>query len=81
MLMPDCVFKDELTQRNHVHCRYLIALGSLGLGEIGKAVRSLDEVLARAPNHLVATLFRQVDAAPFAAKVGVYGERGTNGEI
>ena len=65
------VFEDDLTQRNHIHCLYLIALGSLGLGETGKAVRSLDEVLTRDPNHLGATLIRQIDAAQIAAKVGV----------
>lgn len=52
------VFEDDLTQRNHIHCFYLIALGNLGLGETGKAVRSLDEVLERDPNHLGATLIR-----------------------
>ena len=64
------VFEDDLTLRNHIHCLYLIALGHLGLGDIVQAVRSFDEVLARDPNHLGATLYRQVDSAPRAAKVG-----------
>jgi len=57
------VFEDDLAQRNHIHCLYLIALGHLGLGDHQTAERYFDEVLARDPNHLGATLYRQVDAA------------------
>ncbi len=58
------VFEDDLAQRNHIHCLYLIGLGHLGLGDIETAARSFDEVLARDPNHLGATLYRQVGSAP-----------------
>ena len=64
------VFEDDLSLRNHIHCLYLIALGHLGLGDGEMAVRYFDEVLARDPNHLGATLFCQVATAPFATKVG-----------
>ena len=64
------VFEDDLTQRNHIHCLYLIALGRLGLGERASAVSYFDEILARDPNHLGASLCRQVGAAQVAAKVG-----------
>ena len=64
------VFEDDLTQRNHIHCHYLIALGRLGLGDIEAAVRKFDEVLTRDPNHLGAAMYRQVEAAQFTAKVG-----------
>ena len=57
------VFEDDLTQRNHIHCLYLIALGQLGLGDYGSAERYFDEVLACDPNHLGARLHRQVEAA------------------
>ena len=63
------VFEDDLTQRNHIHCLYLIALGHLGLGNHTEATRYFDDILARDPNHLGATLYRQVAAAQFAANL------------
>jgi len=64
------VFEDDQTLRNHIHCLYLIALGHLGLGDHQAAERHFDDVLARDPNHLGATLYRQVDPAQIAANVG-----------
>ncbi|MCY3778934.1 MAG: tetratricopeptide repeat protein, partial [Chloroflexi bacterium] len=64
------VFEDDLSLRNHIHCLYLIALGRLGVGDRPTAERHFDDVLARDPNHLGATLIRQFEAAQFAAKVG-----------
>lgn len=64
------VFDDDLSQRNHIHCLYLIGLGHLGLGEPQNAARYFDEVLARDPNHLGATLFRQWDADEFGVMFG-----------
>ena len=61
------VFEDDLSQRNHIHCLYLIGLGQLGLGEIAGAERNFDQVLALNPNHLGATLYRQFSAAQVAA--------------
>lgn len=68
------VFEQDLSQRNHWHCQYLIALGHLGLGNMqngqdaqneakvknmGKAVATFEAILARDPTHLGATLFRR----------------------
>ena len=64
------VFEDDLAERNRIHCLYLTALGHLGLGEHESAERAFDEVLARDPNHLGASLHRQGDAASFGAKLG-----------
>lgn len=68
--LPDfLVFEDDLTRRNHIHCLYLIALGQLGLGDHLTAGSTFDAVLTRDPNHLGATLHRQVDAAEVAANL------------
>lgn len=64
------VFEDDLTERNCIHCLYLIALGHLGLGIYEKAALYFDDILSRDPNHLGAAMYRQVDAADVAAKVG-----------
>lgn len=64
------VFEDDLSLRNQIHCLYLMALGHLGLGDHEKAALYFDEVLARDPNHLGATIYRHVDAAESAAKLG-----------
>ena len=64
------VFEDDLTLRNHIHCLYLIALGQLGLGDHHTAERFFDDILARDPNHLGATLHRQIDAAKLAVDLG-----------
>ncbi len=64
------VFDDDLSQRNHIHCLYLIGLGHLGLGDQQNAARYFAEVLARDPNHLGATLFRQFAADESAATLG-----------
>lgn len=64
------VFEDDLSLRNHIHCQYLIALGHLGLGDHETARPYFDDILARDPNHLGATIYSQVDASDFAPKVG-----------
>ena len=46
------VFEDDLAQRNHIHCLYLIALGYLGLGDHQMTERYLNDILTRDPNHL-----------------------------
>ena len=64
------IFEDDLSQRNHIHCLYLIALGHLSLRNHREAMRYFDEVLTHDPNHLGATLYRQVDVAQFAENLG-----------
>ena len=63
------VFEDDLSLRNQIHCLYLIALGHLGLCDHETAARYFDDILARDPNHLGATLYRQVDVAQIAANL------------
>ena len=68
--LPDfLVFEGDLSLRNHIHCLNLIALGHLGLGNQQRAERYFDDILARDPNHLGATTYRQVAAAQFAANL------------
>jgi tetratricopeptide (TPR) repeat protein len=50
------VFDDDLNQRNQINCRYLLALGSLGLGNNKQARAELKKVLALDPSHLPAKL-------------------------
>ena len=45
--LPDLqLFDDDLTLRNRAHCEYLIALGSMGLGDRERAKKCFDAVLA-----------------------------------
>jgi tetratricopeptide (TPR) repeat protein len=50
------VFDDDLNQRNQINCRYLLALGCLGLGKIKQARTELRKLLALDPSHLSAKL-------------------------
>jgi tetratricopeptide (TPR) repeat protein len=50
------VFDDDLNRRNRVNCRYLMALGSLGLGRRTDAFKELSAVLKLDPGHLPARL-------------------------
>jgi tetratricopeptide (TPR) repeat protein len=50
--LPDfLVFDDDLTQRNQIHCHYMMGLGYLGLGEMEKAREHFTAVLALDANH------------------------------
>ncbi|WP_340401781.1 DUF5107 domain-containing protein [Paenibacillus sp. FSL H8-0079] len=50
--LPDfLVFDDDLDQRNEEHCRYMRALGLLGLGRTDEAKDELERVLEKNPNH------------------------------
>ena len=63
--LPDfLVFDADLKQRNRIHCRYMLALGALGLGEDAEAERQFDAVLVQAPHHLGAVLHRAWLQAP-----------------
>ena len=51
--LPDfLVFDDDLTQRNRIHCHYMMGLGHLGLGEQGQAKAQFEAVLALDRNHV-----------------------------
>ncbi len=44
--LPDLqLFDDDLTRRNRAHCEYLIALGSMGLGDRARAVKCFSAAL------------------------------------
>lgn len=50
--LPDLqLFEDDLTDRNKLHCNYLIALGSVGLGDASRAKEFFGKVLADDPAH------------------------------
>ena len=50
--LPDLlIWEDDLTVRNVIHCKYMMALGHWGLGEREKALRFLNEVEKLDINH------------------------------
>jgi tetratricopeptide (TPR) repeat protein len=53
------VFDDDLDRRNQINCRYLMALGYLGLGKTAQARKGLQLVLELDPAHLPARLHLQ----------------------
>lgn len=59
--LPDLqLFDEDLTVRNRVHCEYLIALGSLGLGDKARAAKCFDAVQAIDCAHQGAILHSQM---------------------
>jgi len=74
--LPDfLVFDDDLGRRNELHCRYMIALGCLGLGRIKKARSQFDHILALDCNHLGALVHRPLSAEPNGRQQGPHGPR------
>ena len=50
--LPDLlIWEDSLDRKNVIHCKYMLALGYLGLGERDKALRYLAEVRQLDINH------------------------------
>ena len=59
--LPDFViFDEDYTKRSRAHCRYLIALGSLGLGDYEKAIRFFDESARLEPSHQMCRIYQQM---------------------
>ena len=59
--LPDLqLFDEDLSVRNRAHCEYLIALGSLGLGDKARAQKCFDAALAIDCAHQGAILHRQM---------------------
>ena len=61
--LPDLlVFDADLNGRNAIHCRYMLALGYMGLGNghLEKAERLFDEVLQLDINHQGAAVHKQM---------------------
>lgn len=50
--MPETVvFKRNLTQENKIYCRYLMALGTIGLKNYEKATQMLTDIVKEVPDH------------------------------
>ncbi|OCT15392.1 DUF5107 domain-containing protein [Paenibacillus pectinilyticus] len=50
--LPDfLVFEDNLNVRNEIHCRYMMGLGQLGLGQLALAREQFGLALLKEPNH------------------------------
>ena len=50
--LPDLlIWEDDLTMRNVIHCKYMMALGHWGLGAREKSLRFLNEVEKLDINH------------------------------
>ena len=65
--LPDLlVFDQDLNLRNQIHCRYLVALGYLGLNHdhLQKAEENFDFVLTHDVNHLGAVVHRNMITQP-----------------
>ncbi len=59
--LPDfLVFEDDLQRRNEIHCRYMIALGRLGLGEGPAAAEAFARILALDCNHVGALVHQSL---------------------
>jgi len=57
--LPDfLVFEDDLNARNRIHCRFMRALGQLGLRRFDDALADLDEALSIDAGHLGALVHR-----------------------
>lgn len=70
--LPDMlVFDIDINRRNQIHCKYLIALGYLGLGQEAKATALLEEVLSMDLNHQGAAAHLRMK--PFFAKKEAVG--------
>lgn len=70
--LPDLLlFEDDLSRRNVLHCRYLIGLGYLGLGQLPEAEAALTAVLTQDSRHAGAhthlQLLRQSSASSLPA--------------
>jgi tetratricopeptide (TPR) repeat protein len=59
--LPDfLVFDEDLNRRSEIHCRYMISLGYLGLGETEAARLQFDHLLQMNADHTGAHLHRQL---------------------
>ncbi len=57
--MPDMsVFDTDMTQKNEIHCYYLMGLGNLGLGDKTKAEKWFDKALELDVNHQNARIYK-----------------------
>jgi len=67
--LPDfLVFDDDLAQRNRIHCRYVMALGHLGLGNADEAAQQFAAILEQVPHHLGAAIHQRLLAQMLAGE-------------
>ena len=67
--LPDFqVLNEDLNHRNELHCRFMMALGSLGLQDFDRASEALDAVLALDRSHLGAAILSRDLAAPLRVR-------------
>ena len=59
------LFESDLTEANRAHCEYLIALGSYGLGDMSRAAKCFDAVLAIDNEHQGAWLHKALIETKF----------------
>ncbi|MDO4292573.1 MAG: DUF5107 domain-containing protein [Eubacteriales bacterium] len=59
--LPDfLIFEEDYTAKNRAHCCYLMALGSLGLGEREKARRLLEQAEEIEPCHMMCRIYEKM---------------------
>ena len=57
--LPDLLVWDgDLDSRNEIHCKLMLALGYIGLGELERGLKFLDDVERLDINHLVPMALR-----------------------
>lgn len=54
------LFDVDLTPRNRIHCNYLIALGSIGLGDFAKVDKLFAEILTTESSHFGAAFHQRI---------------------
>lgn len=54
------IFDEDYTLRNRAHCYYLMALGNMGLGDMGKAAGYLEEAVKVEPSHMMCRVYRSL---------------------
>ncbi|NWJ52759.1 MAG: DUF5107 domain-containing protein [Bacteroidetes bacterium] len=59
--LPDLlIWDDDLNRLNEINCRYLIALGLLGLGETQKAEEQFSNIISMDVNHIGAFIHKRL---------------------
>jgi hypothetical protein len=62
--LPDfLVFDEDLTQRNRIHCHYMMALGSIGLGKVAEAEGHFQAILRLNAVHQGTAIHRAMSVA------------------
>lgn len=58
--LPDfLIFEEDLDKRNIAHCYYLMGLGNIGLGNVGKAREAFSKTLECDPTNLNAIIYKK----------------------